>query len=375
MTGKIVHPGNFERDRQLLGLFNYEKFASLTSRSKSPVYRVIVMFCAVSRCVGCAGSRTGHRPGERPCMKPAPAPRPLSPSRHAFVQGGAVSAFTAARYTRVPSANDRVGVGFIGPGLIGKRRRAAIAWRSSVTCPTCRHGSAASFAGIRRESWSSTVREPRGCANVPIVHPGMGSSRDWEWAELMTPSRREFLAACAGAIPALAGESPRGGEGNADDQPSLGVVIHTYSGRVAADRARGGSNRLDDPLNFLEYCHAMGVRGVQVAIGVRDSAYSERLAKRAAAYGMYLEGIVRLPRNRTDMERFRDEVGTAFLAGARVLQTTLMDGHRYKTFTTAAAFRRFADAAFESLALAKEVLATFGMTLAIENHKDLPPAN
>ncbi len=132
----------------------------------------------------------------------------------------------------------------------------------------------------------------------------------------MTPSRREFLAACAGAIPALAGSSPRGEEGNADDQPSLGVVIHSYSGRVATDRARGGSNRLDDPLNFLEHCHAMSVRGVQVAIGARDSAYSERLAKRAAAYGMYLEGIVRLPRNRIDMERFRDEVGTAFLAGA-----------------------------------------------------------
>ena len=48
-----------------------------------------------------------------------------------------------------------------------------------------------------------------------------------------------------------------------------------------------------------------------------------------------------------------------------------MDGHRYETFTTAAAFRRFADAAFESLALAKEVLATFGMKLAIENHQDL----
>ncbi len=48
-----------------------------------------------------------------------------------------------------------------------------------------------------------------------------------------------------------------------------------------------------------------------------------------------------------------------------------MDGHRYETFTTAAALRRFADAAFESLALAKEVLATFGMKLAIENHMDL----
>ena len=325
-------------------------------------------------------------------MKPAPAPRPPSPSRRAFVQGGAVSARTAARDARVPSANDRDGVGFIGSGLIGKRHVldfraepdvAAVAvaevhrgrpdeatapiggtvkgtgrvlrwlddrdvdavvgsmldhWHALVTMMACVAGQdvdvgerpsrgdrlspgqpvATARPRIRwdpAQRWSSTVRKPRGCANVPIVHPGMGSSRDWEWAELMTPSRREFLAACAGAIPALAGESSRGGEGNADDQPSLGVVIHTYSGRVAADRARGGSNRLDDPLNFLEYCHAMGIRGVQVAIGARDSAYSERLAKRAAANGMYLEGIVRLPGNRIDMERFRDEVGTAFLAG------------------------------------------------------------
>jgi Oxidoreductase family, NAD-binding Rossmann fold len=54
-------------------------------------------------------------------MKPAPAPRPPSPCRRAFVQGGAVLALTAASYARVPSANDRVGVGFIGSGLIGKR--------------------------------------------------------------------------------------------------------------------------------------------------------------------------------------------------------------------------------------------------------------
>ena len=54
-------------------------------------------------------------------MKPTPAPRPPSPSRRAFVQGGAVSALTAASYARVPSANDRFGVGFIGSGLIVKR--------------------------------------------------------------------------------------------------------------------------------------------------------------------------------------------------------------------------------------------------------------
>jgi len=46
-------------------------------------------------------------------------PTPLD--RRSFVQTGAVSMLSAAAYTRVLGANERVGVGFIGYGLIGKR--------------------------------------------------------------------------------------------------------------------------------------------------------------------------------------------------------------------------------------------------------------
>src|SRR5438132_7829161 len=42
-------------------------------------------------------------------------------NRRVFVQGGTASALSAASYRRVLGANDRVGVGFIGFGLIGKR--------------------------------------------------------------------------------------------------------------------------------------------------------------------------------------------------------------------------------------------------------------
>jgi predicted dehydrogenase len=41
--------------------------------------------------------------------------------RRTFLQGGAAAALTAAAYGRVYGANDRLGVGFIGYGLIGKR--------------------------------------------------------------------------------------------------------------------------------------------------------------------------------------------------------------------------------------------------------------
>jgi predicted dehydrogenase len=42
-------------------------------------------------------------------------------SRRAFVQGSAAAVLSAASYQRVRGANDRIGVGFIGYGLIGKR--------------------------------------------------------------------------------------------------------------------------------------------------------------------------------------------------------------------------------------------------------------
>src|SRR5262245_65323582 len=48
--------------------------------------------------------------------------QPGSCSRRAFVgQSLGTAALTAAGYERIDGANDRVGIGFIGYGLIGKR--------------------------------------------------------------------------------------------------------------------------------------------------------------------------------------------------------------------------------------------------------------
>jgi sugar phosphate isomerase/epimerase len=85
---------------------------------------------------------------------------------------------------------------------------------------------------------------------------------------------------------------------------------------------------------------------------------------------MDLEGIVRLPRDRDDLERFTAEVQSAVLAGATVLRTAMLMGRRYETFATAAAFRAFGEAAQKSLALAEPVVARAGVHLAVENHKD-----
>lgn len=186
-------------------------------------------------------------------------------------------------------------------------------------------------------------------------------------------SRRDLLAASAGAWPALSstaiGAAP-GGVPDDDRTRSLGLVIHSFMVRTAGDRDRPRVERFADPLRFLEHARSLGARGVQVGLGIRDEAGARALRDRAEAAAMYLEGIIALPRDESDRERFEAEVRTAGRAGATVVRTVMLSGRRYETFSTLEAFRRFGDAAAHSLELAAPVVARQGVLLAVENHKD-----
>jgi sugar phosphate isomerase/epimerase len=183
----------------------------------------------------------------------------------------------------------------------------------------------------------------------------------------MDLTRREMLAACGGAFAGLqylAAEEPKPAP-----KRRMGVVIHSYSIRNTADRAREAAVRLSDPLNFLDYCHQRGAGGVQLAIPTLDKQSIAKLRAKLEATGMYLEGSIALPKDRADVERFTGEVRIAKEAGASVLRCA-MSGRRYEIFDTADAFRQFAERAYQSLGLAEPVVARTDMRLAIENHKD-----
>ncbi len=175
----------------------------------------------------------------------------------------------------------------------------------------------------------------------------------------MTATRRDFLAAGAAAL-LTACRLPA-----ADRRGRMGVVIHSYGVRQA-DKASG----FDDPLTFLDFCHALGAGGLQTSLGSRDDAYCARLRKRAEEHGMYVEGSARLPRDAADVDRFAAEVRTASACGAKVVRTVMLVGRRYETFASAEAFRRFAEAGRRSLLLAKPVVERHDVKLAVENHKD-----
>jgi sugar phosphate isomerase/epimerase len=184
-------------------------------------------------------------------------------------------------------------------------------------------------------------------------------------------TRRDWLAACAmGSLPLMV--DPRSTRADEPAKPSkLGVVIHSYAHRTAADR-RGEGTRFDDPIRFLEYCHGLGAGCVQVGLGVRNGPEAGLIKEKAEALGMDLEGIVFFPRNRTQVDRFRSELSTASECGAKVVRAVMLGGRRYETFASADAFQQFAENAIQSLNLVAKVMEpiTRHVCLAIENHKD-----
>jgi sugar phosphate isomerase/epimerase len=185
----------------------------------------------------------------------------------------------------------------------------------------------------------------------------------------MKPTRREILAACTAAVPALAGWAADP-DSVPDKKSPLGIVIHSYSIRDSDSRRRKEEVPFSDPLRFLEFCRERGAAGVQLALGRRDGDYTTRLREKAAAAGMFIEGSIRLPQDRADVDRFTAEVQTAKDAGAAVLRTVCTGSRRYETFDSADAFRDFTRRSYESLTLAEPVVGKHALRLAVENHKD-----
>ncbi len=181
----------------------------------------------------------------------------------------------------------------------------------------------------------------------------------------MNGNRRQFLAAAA-ALPLAAKTLCAADE---DKRKRLGVVQYSYAIRLSAERAAGKPG-LSEPLVFLEHCHELGAGGVQTGLGTRDKDYLAKLRQKLESYGMYLEGSIRLPKDRADCERFTAEVRSAREVGAKVLRTVLFGGRRYEQFASADDFRRTAEGAWQSVTLAEPIVAKHDMLLAIENHKD-----
>jgi sugar phosphate isomerase/epimerase len=168
--------------------------------------------------------------------------------------------------------------------------------------------------------------------------------------------RRTFIAAAMFAGFAR-GESPRAGRG------SFGAVIHSFP---IQSRDKG----LSDPLKFLDFCRERGFDGIQIEQGKQSAEQVKALRAAAEKHGMYVEGSIRPPKDKADVERFEKEIAVSRECGATVVRTVMMGGRRYETLHSAKEYAAFAEQALASLRLAEPVLAKQKVTLAVENHKD-----
>lgn len=157
----------------------------------------------------------------------------------------------------------------------------------------------------------------------------------------------------------------------ADEQPRqpLGLVIHSYAVRSSRPLPPDFPP-INNPLAFVEHAAALGAAGVQTRLGTPDAAELDRLKEAVARHGIYLEGIVALPKDDADIARFEAEVIAASRAGANVVRTVCLSGRRYEQFATRRQFDEFAERSWKSLLLAEPIVARHRVRLAVENHKD-----
>jgi sugar phosphate isomerase/epimerase len=150
----------------------------------------------------------------------------------------------------------------------------------------------------------------------------------------------------------------------------LGLVIYTLGLRQKAMQAERPKRDLFEPLTYLDYCRSLGAGGIQVPLGVRDADYCAKLRAEAEKYRTYIEGIINMPRNDADLERFEAEVRTAGQAGALALRTAILPGRRYEQFGALKEYRAAVELGRQSVLRAAPILERHRVRLAIENHKD-----
>lgn len=150
----------------------------------------------------------------------------------------------------------------------------------------------------------------------------------------------------------------------------MGIVIYALSLQRKAMLAQPPKTDLFEPSVYLDYCHALGAGGIQLPLGVRDADFSRRLRKQAERYGMHVEGIISLPRDDRDRERFEAEVRTASEIGVLALRTATLPGRRYEQFSSREEYSAAAQKSRQTVLHAVPIVQRHRVRLAIENHKD-----
>ncbi len=183
-------------------------------------------------------------------------------------------------------------------------------------------------------------------------------------------NRREALRLIAAG--ASASMLPAAFAAARDDSAATGLGLVIYCCQYRSKMLANATPPVDlfEPSTFLEHCQSLGAGGMQNRLGVLEPGEALKLRKQAEASGQYIEAIVSVPTDKSDIERFEAEIRTAAAAGAKAVRTTIIPGRRYETFDSLDRFREFEARGRKSLELAAPVVERHRVPLAVENHKD-----
>lgn len=191
-------------------------------------------------------------------------------------------------------------------------------------------------------------------------------------------SRREFMKQSAAPIVMSALSSSSFADSTAQ-LSKMGIASTSFMGAMipgsparpgagaapAAPAANAPRPQARDALAFLEKCHALGAGGVQTGL----NGDLMKLRKRADELGMYIEGMVPIPRN-GDMSALEKSLSDCQSIGVTVARAAMLGGRRYETFKTLAEWKAWVDQSHNALRLALPIIEKYKVTVAVENHKD-----
>ncbi len=146
----------------------------------------------------------------------------------------------------------------------------------------------------------------------------------------------------------------------------MGIVIHSYGIRTAKPSA--DYPPISEPAAFLELAHASGAIGVQCRLFAADAI--GRIRDYMDRFGMYVEGMIELPKSASDLDRFETQLRASKEVGASVLRSVCGSGRRYEAMQSRQQFEEFKTDSLKSIEKALPIAERLGVQLAIENHKD-----
>ncbi len=151
---------------------------------------------------------------------------------------------------------------------------------------------------------------------------------------------------------------------------TMGLVMYDYNLRRRWLHSQNQNYDLFRPLTFLKHCHAQGAGGMQASLGVLMLEEIRKLRTFAEEHDLFIDAIIKPPKNKNDLGRFEAEVKTAREVNVQAARTTIIPGRRYERFKTLAEFRQFEKRGREMLERAAPIVKKHRLPFAVENHKD-----